>query len=204
MDGRLDSYREVEGIMIYFAEFDANGNKTAGYVADGMPHNAEDIKTNFQNAVEITEAEFNLYCAGYIRGVDGKPKEKPTYVPTLSELQDAAWSRIKSERDRREQAGAPYLGKVLDSDEKSVTRISIAVQAAQAAISAGTPFSLYWTMQDNSVVTMTAAEVVGMSVALAAHSNALHLAARAVREKIFAATDATGVEAAEAAVVWPE
>lgn len=124
--------------------------------------------------------------------------------PTLAELQSQAWSRIKAERDRREQSGAPYLGKILDSDEKSVTRISIAVQAAQAAISAGTEFSLDWTMQDNSVVTMTAAEVVGMSVALATHSNGLHLAARAVREKILAATDAAEVEAAEAAVVWPE
>lgn len=190
--------------MKYFAEFDSSGNKTAGYVADGMPYAAEDIKTNFPNAVEVTESDFNLYGAGYIRGADGKPKEKPAHVSTIAELQAAAWSRIKSERDRREQAGAPYLSKIIDSDEKSVTRISIAVQAAQAAISAGTAFSLDWTMQDNSVVTMTAAEVVGMSVALATHSNGLHLAARAVREKILAATDAAGVEAAEAAVVWPE
>lgn len=123
---------------------------------------------------------------------------------TLAELQSQAWTRIKAERDRREQSGAPYLTKILDSDEKSVTRISIAVQAAQAAISAGTAFSLDWTMQDNSVVTMTAAEVVSMSVALATHSNGLHLAARAVHEKILAATDAAEVEAAEAAVVWPE
>ena len=124
--------------------------------------------------------------------------------PTIEELKAAAWARIKAERDRREQAGAPYLGKVLDSDEKSVTRISIAVQAAQAAISAGTAFSLDWTMQDNTVITMTAAQVVGMSVALATHSNGLHLVARVVHEKILAATDAAGVEAAEAAVVWPE
>lgn len=124
--------------------------------------------------------------------------------PTLTELQDQAWLRIKAERDRREQAGTPYLGKVLDSDEKSVTRISIAVQAAQAAISAGTAFNLDWTMQDNTVMTMTAAQVVGMGVALATHSNGLHLAARAVHEKILAATDAAGVEAAEKAVVWPE
>ena len=190
--------------MKYFAEFDADGNKIAGYVADGMPYTAEKIKTNFPSAIEITESDFNLYCAGYIRGADSKPKEKPAYVPTLTDIQASAWSRIKAERDRREQSGAPYLGKVLDSDEKSVTRISIAVQAAQAAISAGTAFSLDWTMQDNSVVTMTAAEVVGMSVALATHSNGLHLAARAVREKILAATDAAGVEAAEKVVVWPE
>nr|WP_320145985.1 DUF4376 domain-containing protein [uncultured Anaeromusa sp.] len=142
-----------------------------------------------------------------LRRVDQKTLKIVEYTPpgpTLAELQDAAWSRIKAERDRREQAGAPYLGKIIDSDEKSVTRISIAVQAAQAAISAGTAFSLDWTMQDNSVVTMTAAEVVGMSVALATHSNGLHLAARAVHEKILAVTDAAELEAAEKAVVWPE
>ena len=168
-----------------------------GYAAIPEPH------------IEIDETTHNDCINNQgLRRVDVTTKKIVNYtppVPTLTELQEQAWSRIKAERDRREQAGAPYLGKILDSDEKSVTRISIAVQAAQAAISAGTAaFSLDWTMQDNSVVTMTAAEVVGMSVALATHSNGLHLAARAVHEKILAATDAAGVEAAEKSVVWPE
>ena len=192
--------------MKYFAEFDDGGNRITSYVADGLPYTESGIREKFPAAIEISGEDQAFYVSGdYIRDVaTGKPAPKPPYVPTLTELQAAAWSRIKAERDRREQSGTPYLGKILDSDEKSVTRISIAVQAAQAAISAGTPFSLDWTMQDNSVITMTAAEVVGMSVALATHSNALHLAARAVHEKILAATDAAGVEAAEKAVVWPE
>lgn len=142
-----------------------------------------------------------------LRRVDLKTLKIINYtppVPTLTELQAQAWGRIKSERDRREQAGAPYLGKVLDSDEKSVTRISIAVQAAQAAISAGTVFSLDWTMQDNSVVTMDAEQVVGMSVALAVHSNAFHQAARVARIAIDEAKSDKEVETVEKAIVWPE
>lgn len=123
--------------------------------------------------------------------------------PTLAELQDKAWARIKAERDKREQAGAPYLTGTLDSDSVSTQRIAIAVQAAQAAKSAGTAFTLDWTMQDNSVIAMTADQVIGMATALATHSNAVHEASRTARTAIYAATDATGVTAAETAVVWP-
>lgn len=129
-------------------------------------------------------------------------------LPTLEEIETVwidilkwqTWERIKSERDSREQSGAPYMGKLLDCDEKSVQRITVAVQAAQAAISAGTDFSLGWTMQDNSVITMTAAQVCGMSVALAQHSNGLHKTARELREKIEVAKTETDL----AAIVWPE
>lgn len=183
--------------------YDATTGEIKGYYPDFIGY--ETIPEPF---IEIDEtAHQDCINNQGKRRVDVTTKKIITYTPpgpTLAELQAAAWLRIKAERDLREQAGAPYLGKILDSDEKSVTRISIAVQAAQAAISAGTAFSLDWTMQDNSVVTMTASEVVGMSVALATHSNGLHLAARVVHEKILAATDAAGVEASEKAVVWPE
>ena len=139
------------------------------------------------------------------RRVDLTTREIVEYTPTvtLAEVQDQAWARIKTERDKREQSGAPYLTGTLDSDSVSTQRIAIAVQAALAAKSAGTAFTLDWTMQDNSVVAMTADQVIGMATALATHSNAVHEAARTVRETIYAATDEAGVAAAEAAVVWP-
>ena len=121
-------------------------------------------------------------------------------VLPLVEQKRIKWSEIKAERDRREQSGAPYIGKILDCDEKSVQRITVAVQAAQAAISANVDFSLGWTMQDNSVITMTAAQVCGMSVALAQNSNELHKTARELREKIESAKTAEEL----AAIVWPE
>lgn len=113
------------------------------------------------------------------------PKEPE---PTMDELKVAKWVEIKSKRDALEQSGVAYLGKVIDSDTVSVQRIAVAVQAAQAAISASTDFTLDWTCQDNTVLTMTAAQVVGMSVALATYSNQLHQTARELRDQIEAAT----------------
>lgn len=186
--------------MKYFAEFDTAGNKTAGYAADGMPYTEADIRTLFPNAVETSEEDFVLYTAGYIRRADGKPVPKPPYVPSLDELKAAKWTEIKEKRDQLEQSGVPYLGKIIDSDPVSVQRIAIAVQAAQAAISAGVEFSLDWTCADNTVLTMTAEQVVGMSVALAQHSDSLHQTARGLRAKIEAATTKEELDA----IVWPE
>jgi hypothetical protein len=73
--------------MKYFREFTPTGEPGAGYVADGMPYTEADIRTLFPNAVEISEAEQELYVTGeYIRDmVTGKPVLKPAYVPTLNE-----------------------------------------------------------------------------------------------------------------------
>ncbi|TCL35659.1 uncharacterized protein DUF4376 [Anaerospora hongkongensis] len=154
-----------------------------------------------EDFVQITDEEQALYCTGeYIRGEDGKPVKRPAYVPTVEELKERKWGEIKEKRDRLEQSGVPYLGKVLDSDTVSVQRIAIAVQAAQAAIAAEQPFTLEWTMQDNTAVEMDAVQVVGMSVALAHYSDSLHQTARGIREQIEAATTAEEL----ANVKWPE
>lgn len=77
------------------------------------------------------------------------------------------------------------MGKTLDSDSTSVQRISIAVQAAQGALAASVEgFTMDWTMQDNTIIAMTAEQVIGMSAALAAYSNALHERARVLRDQI--------------------
>ena len=117
---------------------------------------------------------------------------------SLEETKAAKWQEIKAIRDEKENAGFPYMGgKTLDSDNRAVQRISIAVQAAQTAIAAGKPFNLEWTCTDNSVIAMTAGEVIGMSVALANHTNTLHEKARLLRQQIDSATTAEGVEAVE-------
>lgn len=120
--------------------------------------------------------------------------------PTLEKLKNKKWAEIKVKRDQLEQSGVPYLGKPLDSDPVSVQRIAIAVQAAQAAIAANMPFTLAWTMQDNTAVEMDAAQVVGMSVALAMYSDSLHQTARTLREQIESAETAEALEA----ITWPE
>lgn len=135
-----------------------------------------------------------------LRRVDLTTKKFFEYMPpasTLEEEKAKAWERIKAERNKREQSGVPYIGKVIDSDPTSVQRISVAVQAAQAA---NKEFSLDWTMQDNSTVTMNAHQVVGMSIVLAQFTNNLHQTARKLREKIETATTADDVKA----IKWPE
>ncbi|MCM0757336.1 hypothetical protein M7775_01980 [Sporomusa sphaeroides DSM 2875] len=75
--------------MKYFAEFDADGNRTAGYVADGKPYIEDDIRMLFPNAVEIPEEDQALYAnvAGqYIRDPETtRPVLKSQYVPTVEE-----------------------------------------------------------------------------------------------------------------------
>jgi hypothetical protein len=59
-------------------------------------------------------------------------------------------------------------------------------------------------MQDNTSLTLDAAQVVGMSVALAQYSNSLHQIAGGLRDNIFGKTN-PGVETAVelATIEWP-
>lgn len=119
-------------------------------------------------------------------------------VRTLEEVKRDCRAQINAERDTREQSGFPCLDKIIDSDAKSVSRISVMVQAAQAALSAGQPFSVDWTCQDNSILTMDAAQVMAMPVALAQYGQQLHAHAKSRKDAIDAATT---IEEAEA-VQW--
>lgn len=116
-------------------------------------------------------------------------------APPLDEIKTLKWNEIKSARDKAEQAGCPYMGSVLDSDSLSVQRINTAVQAAQVV---GESFAVDWTMQDNTVIHMTYADVLGMPAALAVFSNDLHQKARGLREQI---NEAETVEEVEA-ITW--
>lgn len=184
--------------MQYYAKFNSDGTRKTSII-EGLHFKAEDGPPD--GFIAISEEEQALYATNnYIRGEEGKPVKRLTYVPTLTELKAVKWAEIKTERDRLEQSGVPYLSKVLDSDTISVQRIAIAVQAAQAAIAAEQPFTLEWTTQDNTPLTMDAEQAVGMSVALAMYSDSLHQTARTLREKIEAAETAEELEA----IKWPE
>ena len=119
----------------------------------------------------------------------------PPYIepePTIEELKQIKWNEIKAARNREEQSGCPYMNKILDSDSLSVQRINTAVQAAQVI---GETFIVDWTMQDNSVVHMTYADVLGMPAALAMFSNQLQVKARELRERINSAESIEEVNA---------
>lgn len=137
-------------------------------------------------ATEISDEDQEIYLTNeYIRNAKtGKPIPRPPYVPTIDEVATNVWTTVKSARNAAEQSGCPYIDKVLDTDSVSVQRINTAVQAAQVAQTQKQSFSIEWTMQDNSIVTMTIADVLGMPVALATYSNQLHDRARKIRDDI--------------------
>ena len=114
---------------------------------------------------------------------------------TLGDLKATKWTAIKQARDAQEAGTFPFLDKFIDSNPRSVQRITTAVQYADAAQREGTPFAIEWTCADNSVLLLNGPAMQGMPVALAQYANTLHERARALRSQIEAATSTEELDA---------
>ena len=117
----------------------------------------------------------------------------------LSEDRAQAWSRIKSARESVEFGPFVFGGQTFDGDSESQRRIQGAAQLATLAQATGQPFSIDWTLADNTQATLTAAEMIGVGVALGQHVNGAHGIARTLRTQIDAATTPEELEA----IQWP-
>ena len=106
------------------------------------------------------------------------------------------WAEIKSARDAQECGGfdMPGIGR-FDSDADSRARIVGAVTAAKIAQDAGQPYSITWTLADNSTADLDAAGIIAVGFALLAHIDAIHQRSRALREQIDAAQDSQVISA---------
>lgn len=118
---------------------------------------------------------------------------------SLDDAKAAQWAVIKTERDRREVEPLPYLEKVLDFDDVSSKRLTWAIDAARTALTQGLPFEVEWTCYDNSVLTMSANDIIGIPLAVAQRSDSLHQIARNLREDIYSKNTVEEVKA----IVWP-
>lgn len=126
-----------------------------------------------------------------------------TWSPDLTVMRDRRWGAVKARRDQAEWSGCnTALGRV-DSDPDSQRKTGGAVQMAMIAQAAGAPFSIDWTMQDNSTVAHDAAAMIAMGVAVGQHVAACHEAALAKRTAIDAASTAAAIEAVEVETGWP-
>ncbi|AUN95867.1 DUF4376 domain-containing protein [Pseudazoarcus pumilus] len=136
----------------------------------------------------------------------GVPEAADVDLEPLERLHDRTRSRINIERDRREQGGFPFGGKIIDSNVASAIRIAGAASAAQASLARGQPFTVAWTCADNTVLTLDAAGVIGMLAALATHSDALHQHARSLKAQADAMLDTgnrVGLENFPIDAGWP-
>jgi len=103
----------------------------------------------------------------------------------ITELRAMKKAEINAARDAEEQSGFLYLEHVFDSDFNAIKRISIVVQAATVAPS---DFTIDWTTQDGSIVTLTKSDLLMMPVVMATVANVLHVKARTLKAQIETAT----------------
>lgn len=113
---------------------------------------------------------------------------------TLADLKAAKWQEIKAERAAAEFSGFAWDSSAFDSDSVSQARLQGALQLAGMV----PDFAIDWTLQDNTVRTLSAADLAGVGMALGQHVAAQHEKARSLRQQIEAAATAEAL----AAIGW--
>lgn len=111
---------------------------------------------------------------------------------TLEQLKADKILEFKTIRDTEEVKPISYNGNLFDFDKKARDRINSAIIALDVM---GADSNIEWTLADNSNVTVTANDLRGVIAAVALRSNKLHVAYRAAKDKVEAATTVAEVEA---------
>lgn len=105
------------------------------------------------------------------------------------------WQEIKGFREAVETRGFTWDGSVFDSDTISQTRIQGAFQLAMLSLANNTAHTVDWTLMDNTVRTLTAADVLALGQAMTQHVKTCHARSRILREQIESAATIEQVQA---------
>lgn len=101
----------------------------------------------------------------------------------IEDVRASRWEAIKKARDQAEVSSTFECdGAVYRSDP---VRIGGAAQGAQIALTAGLPFSMSWTLQDNTTKVLDAPGMIRVGLAQLAHIDAIHQYSRTLRDRIF-------------------
>lgn len=127
-----------------------------------------------------------------------------TYTPPPPQSREELKTRVNALRDQKETEGFTYNGKLFESDERSVARISNAALTAQSALATGQPFIIDWVAADNTTMPLFGSAMLEFQAALTARAGALHAYARLLKLRITNAT--TDEEANEVDIYsgWPD
>lgn len=151
-----------------------------------------------QGYVIVNHDDFNKLIGNadgeYLITDDGVvyPKPAPTDAELLEAAKPAKIADLKAERDSKEVEPITYQGYSFDYDSKARERISAAIVALDVQ---GADASIDWTTADNADARVTANDLRMVIASVAKRSNALHVAYRAAKEKVEAATTVADVEA---------
>ena len=124
----------------------------------------------------------------------------PAEILAVEDVRLARWAYVKARRMAAEFGPFEFEGLVFDADQMSQARIQGAVQLAVLSLQAGGNFAIDWTLADNTVVTLSAAQMLGVGQALAANVQAAYDTARVLRQQI----EAAGTAEAIGEVRWPD
>lgn len=113
------------------------------------------------------------------------------------------WRMVRDQRDEHIDGGAMTPAGAVDSDSMARSNISGAVIGALVAKTAGAPYSVTWTMLDNSTVTLDADGMIALGLAVLAHVNACHDRARQLRAAIESAADMAELLSIDVTAGWP-
>ena len=114
---------------------------------------------------------------------------------TLDDHKSAKWKEIKRQRDVAEFATFTYNNMEFDGDLDAQRRLAAYISVSKSSIAAGQPFEAEFTLANNTTVTLTAQDFVGIELAKVQAVAATFNHASALRAQIDAATTVQEVEA---------
>lgn len=123
--------------------------------------------------------------------------------PSITDLREAHWADARRYRERCTNGGCVTSWGRVDTDDDSRLKISGAVQMAMLAQMAGDPYSIDWTMSDNSQVTLDAVGMLQMGVSVGEHVKLCHANGTSIRTAIEAAADETALAAIDITAGYP-
>lgn len=126
-----------------------------------------------------------------------------TYTPPPPPSRDALKARVNALRDQKETEGFTYNGKLFESDERSVARISNAALTAQSALAMGQPFIVDWVAADNTMMPLFGSAMLEFQAALTAKAGALHAFARGMKDAIDSCATDEEAAAIDITAGWP-
>lgn len=113
------------------------------------------------------------------------------------------WNAAKEQREHYIDGGAATPVGIVDSDSMSRSNISGAAIGAMLAKNAGAPYSVTWTLLDNSTVILDADGMLEMAIAVLTHVNSCHERARQLRAEIESASNMAELLAIDVTAGWP-
>lgn len=148
---------------------------------------------------------FQFYGAPVVSETTGQwVRTWPVVEESLESAKTLTKNIITGLRDRKETQGFRFQNKILQSDQRSVSRINTVVQGAQAALAAGQPFSTEWKTLDNTRLPLDAAGMLALVVAFCERGQALHDYADGLKAQVSEAADLTALRAIDVYAGWPE